>query len=456
MIPKILHFIWVGDETKRPDNCIRTWEKHNPSYEIKVWGNATLLSHKWLNARHMDAMLDRELNGVADMMRWEILHNEGGIVIDADSIALSPLSDDLLNCEAFACWESEIARPGLIAAGYFGCCPGNPFVHQIVTDIHKEPTVIHDMAWKTVGPQRLTDSYRKYQYFGLRIFPSHYFIPEHFSGVRYQGPGPVYADQLWGSTKKSYDELHLKRIDPDVAANNTSSFTALANGTNPLNVGATPLSSANYSTDKVLRSPIESSHDSYFLQRVDISSDLAHHSRIEVFKKLCSGQRVLHIGCADWPITDPKTSLHLLLEPVCAKLDGYDIHEEALAALEPHVKGRLFSNFEDLTDEYDLILVPEVMEHVPDVGGFLAQLNALKASSFAITVPDAYQCSKRHFDYIKDSQTFVEVVHPDHNCWYTPYTFTNVVKKYSPWSIDGMWFFNSISLLMLASKPSPT
>ena len=25
MIPKKLHFIWVGDEAKRPDNCIETW-----------------------------------------------------------------------------------------------------------------------------------------------------------------------------------------------------------------------------------------------------------------------------------------------------------------------------------------------------------------------------------------------------------------------------------------------
>jgi hypothetical protein len=72
----------------------------------------------------MAAMLGRELNGVADMMRWEILHAAGGIVVDADSIALRPLDDHLLDCEAFACWENEIVRPGLIAAGYFGAEPG--------------------------------------------------------------------------------------------------------------------------------------------------------------------------------------------------------------------------------------------------------------------------------------------------------------------------------------------
>lgn len=65
----------------------------------------------------MQAMAGRELNGVADMMRQEILYSEGGIVIDADSLCMQPLDEALLDCEAFACWESDMVRPGLIAAG---------------------------------------------------------------------------------------------------------------------------------------------------------------------------------------------------------------------------------------------------------------------------------------------------------------------------------------------------
>lgn len=34
MIPKLLHFIWVGDELKRPDNCIDTWRALNPDWEF--------------------------------------------------------------------------------------------------------------------------------------------------------------------------------------------------------------------------------------------------------------------------------------------------------------------------------------------------------------------------------------------------------------------------------------
>ncbi len=212
MIPKKLHITWVGDESKRPDNCIATWFKHNPGWTIKVWGNDDLREYGWINSHHMREMAPRELNGVADMMRWEILYHEGGFVVDADSICVRPLDDWLLEHEAFACWENEFLRPGLVAAGYVASIPENPFFGQIIQDIKAEPSVIQAMAWQTVGPLRLTQSWQKYAYSGLSILPSHYFIPEHFAGQRYSGQGPVYAHQEWASTRRSYDELHLKRI----------------------------------------------------------------------------------------------------------------------------------------------------------------------------------------------------------------------------------------------------
>ncbi len=92
------------------------------------------------------------------------------------------------------------------------------------------------------------------------------------------------------------------------------------------------------------------------------------------------------------------------------------------------------------------------MEHVPNVSDFLAQLQAVDAATFLISVPDAFQCRGRHFDYLMDAQTFIEVVHPDHNVWYTPYTFANTIRKYSTLNVERMWFFNGISLLALLSK----
>jgi mannosyltransferase OCH1-like enzyme len=452
MIPKLIHFIWVGDETKCPDNCMNTWRALNPGYEFIVWGNEEFHGQDWFNADHMKAMWDRELNGVADMMRWEILNAMGGIVVDADSIALRPLDDHLLDCEAFACWENEIARPGLIAAGYFGCEAGNPFVEQIIRDIAAEESVIHAKAWITVGPQRLTDSYRKYGYSKLRIYPSHYFIPRHFTGATYEGSDPIYAHQLWGSTLRAYDELHRREMPAVGAAGPATEIPAVS-----AEEAVLPAVEAELlpQAEADLRQPVsklEAVHDPYFVQRVPVSSELVGFRRLDVFRALCQGKRVLHVGCADWPITDPQTSLHLALEPICAALDGVDPHTEALEQLAPYAKGRLFPSLDEVTDPYDLVLVPEVMEHVPDVAGFLAQLQKVDAGTFLLSVPDAFQCRGRHFDYVEEAQMFVEVVHPDHNAWYTPYTFANTIRKYSALNVEQMWFFNRISLLALLSK----
>lgn len=431
MIPKLIHFIWVGDESRCPTNCMDSWRTLHPDWNVILWGNRELHELSWFNRRHMMDMLDHEPNGVADMMRWEILHANGGIVLDADSIALCPLDDHLLDCEAFACWENEIARPGQIAAGYFGCEAGNPLVKKIVRDIAAEPSVTHDMAWKTVGALRLTESYRACGYTRLRIYPSHYFIPQHFTGVTYDGDDPVYAHQLWGSMRRIYDEIHKQDIAAALAEAKVVDTPLSRSQAIPLETAPPP---AAHST-------LEALHDPYFVQHVDVSDEIATLDRFDVLRNLCAGKRVLHIGRADRPDADPVESLRLQLEPVCAHLDGVDARDDAA-----------LSRLEDVVDSYDVVLAPDVLGHVGDVARFLAQLQRIDAPCFLLSVPDAFQCQARHFDYRTEAQTFVEVVHPDRAVWYTPYTFANTIRTYSALTIERMWFLNGGSLLALLSK----
>lgn len=205
MIPKSLNFIWVGDPTRQPNELIQSWASRHPGWGLRVWCNDDLTGRRWINARHMRTMArERQWNGVADLMRWELLLEFGGVFLDADSCCLRPLLDSFLECEAFACWENEIDRPGLIAAGYLGAGPGNSLITRIVSDISHIPSVSGQEAWACVGPQRLTDSWRAMGYDDLTILPSHYFIPRHYAGRVYHGGGPVFADQAWGSTYDNY------------------------------------------------------------------------------------------------------------------------------------------------------------------------------------------------------------------------------------------------------------
>lgn len=198
----MIHIVWIGDESKRPDDCIDTWKKH---HEVRVWGNDDLKNRSWFNAKHMMTFTLTELCGVADMMRYEILYEEGGIAVDADSICERKLEDWMFETP-IAAWENEIERPGLIANGTLGAQAKNPLIGQIINDIQKDE--IYDRkAWQFSGPQRLTDAWKKYKYNELTILPSHFFYPEHFSGQVYTGKGPIYARQFWASTRSIHHHI---------------------------------------------------------------------------------------------------------------------------------------------------------------------------------------------------------------------------------------------------------
>ncbi|WAB89685.1 MULTISPECIES: hypothetical protein [Pseudomonas] len=197
-------------------------------------------------------------------------------------------------------------------------------------------------------------------------------------------------------------------------------------------------------------SRVEKYHSPYFVQKVPVSSEMVGRPRFDVLSEFCAGRKVLHVGCSDFPITNVQENLHIKLDAVCSHLDGFDINTEAFEDLRPHVKGQLFEAWPQVTEKYDVVLVPEVLEHVNNVADFLGDLDRIDTDKYILTVPDAYSCFKYHFDY--EDGTFFEGVHPDHNCWYSPYTFTNVVKKYTPWNIEWLGFYNNISLLMVASK----
>jgi len=216
MIPKKLHFVWIGDESRRPDDCIRTWIDKNPDYEVVIWGNDDLKNKLWYNAVHMMEMARQELCGVADMMRYEIIYNEGGITLDADSVCLEPLEEWLLKPDAFAHWEQELTRPGMINVSVMGGVANNLFFWECIERLRRKETVIDRKAWMTTGPGHITEVFRDTGY-PLTVYPTHYFTRDHFTGIKYGGNGHCFATQFWGSSiVRGYDWIpdKLAAIQP--------------------------------------------------------------------------------------------------------------------------------------------------------------------------------------------------------------------------------------------------
>jgi mannosyltransferase OCH1-like enzyme len=207
-IPKIIHIVWIGDEQKTPREMIHTWRKFNPEWIVKIWGNHELKTVKWINQKHINAMVAaNRMCGAADIMRYEILFHHGGFTVDADSVCLRPLEDWLFDSQVCASMENEMVRPGLVANGYLAAESRAALIAELIMELGRRKTVLDDLPWRVTGPLLLSETINRLKYSNITLWPSHYFIPEHFTGQRYLGKGHVFARQIWGSTKGLNDQL---------------------------------------------------------------------------------------------------------------------------------------------------------------------------------------------------------------------------------------------------------
>nr|WP_288836676.1 hypothetical protein [uncultured Flavobacterium sp.] len=180
-------------------------------------------------------------------------------------------------------------------------------------------------------------------------------------------------------------------------------------------------------------------HDEFWIQKVNTTTVV---DRVPFFEELVKGKTVLHLGCNDWPIFNPKYNLHIKLAKHADVIHGFDIDLGGIEELKKHVNQPYFSNFNQLkNNQYDICLVPETIEHVDNVRDFLEGLSTVDAKLFYITAPNCF--SKNHIErnfYGQDE--FIEVNHPDHNCWYSPYTLKNQIEKYSNLKVENVFLMN--------------
>lgn len=175
--------------------------------------------------------------------------------------------------------------------------------------------------------------------------------------------------------------------------------------------------------------------------------------RAEFYKSMLAGNpnsKVLHIGCADFPFIE-EHNLHLALYHHC-ELYGVDTNEKGLDILRERGIERLYSSIAEVPkQEFDVVIVPEVIEHVANVAEFLYNLRQITSRYWVFTAPCAVQCGRRgHFAYTPDKNNYEEIVHPEHLVWYTPYTLYNTINSLTPLDIQQVFWNNNISCGVIA------
>lgn len=202
-IPKLIHQLWVGPNP-RPKHWMNTWPEKHPDWEYVIWDEDRIRRTNFVNRKHIDFYMKKKIwHGVSDVVMYEMLHKYGGVMVGADSECLRPLdplfTDDYY--DAYCVYENEIAAPGLISP-LTACKPGAPFAKALIDGLYAKEEV--GEPWKTTGNQHMKDTLALQEWPTVKVWPSHYFNPVHYSGLRYDGPDKSYGMQWWGTTKKRY------------------------------------------------------------------------------------------------------------------------------------------------------------------------------------------------------------------------------------------------------------
>lgn len=161
-------------------------------------------------------------------------------------------------------------------------------------------------------------------------------------------------------------------------------------------------------------------------------------NRVDFILDYCKNQKVLHIGCTDYPFAKKKLENHSLLNPllkqVSANVTGIDNNKNSIEEYimltgdnEVYYCDIMQSYPSEVTSNgFDIILLSEVLEHLINPAKALDILHAhfTNGTQILVTVPNYAAV-----DGMAASLNKKEAIHPDHYWYFSPYTLCKLFDK---------------------------
>lgn len=132
MIPKIIHYCWIGGAPLPPlaEKCIASWKKHMPSWQIMRWDESNFdIASAPLYVRQ--AYEARKFAFVSDYVRLWALEQYGGLYMDVDFMVFRPFDDLMDKYFAFAGYEGSKRRP--VMQGVLASEPHGAWVRDMLS-----------------------------------------------------------------------------------------------------------------------------------------------------------------------------------------------------------------------------------------------------------------------------------------------------------------------------------
>jgi len=183
-IPRKIHQIWLGSPL--PEDlklAVSTWQNWE-GWEYKLWTDEDLSHIQLRNRKLFDSLSN--FGEKSDLLRYEILSQQGGLYLDVDCICLNPSFFELahLNFDFYAGLEPlENTRYRISCCNaLFGCSPKHPIIEALNDSLEANIAEVPDKynTWWRTGPIYFTNIIAKHLLAGAKvniIFPPTVFYP---------------------------------------------------------------------------------------------------------------------------------------------------------------------------------------------------------------------------------------------------------------------------------------
>lgn len=190
MIPRIIHCCWFGGKPlpRSVKKYIKTWRKHMPEYEIKIW------TEKEFNPQCSvpyvkEAYEVGKYAFVSDYVRLYALYNYGGIYLDTDVEVLRSFTS-YLDEKAFMSFESN----DRLSTAMIATMPSLQWVKDLLDGYEYRSFIVDGKMDLTTNVSYITNYFinagldcngKEQQVKEVKFYPSEVFSPKSWGTGRY-------------------------------------------------------------------------------------------------------------------------------------------------------------------------------------------------------------------------------------------------------------------------------
>lgn len=184
MIPKIIHFVWVGPKEISDFNkneCMSSWEKLNPGFEFKFWNENNIDKNiPYINS----ALKNKKWANVSNLVRLQMVYKYGGVYLDTDVKVLKPFKI-LLDNNCFFGFQLKFHETHWVNNAIFGAKKNHWLIGELINSLLSQfdgnesadlsSPVLVTTILKKYGLTKYMDKPQKIK--DVTLYPVEYFYP---------------------------------------------------------------------------------------------------------------------------------------------------------------------------------------------------------------------------------------------------------------------------------------